>query len=236
MDHLTYALSDDVAVITMNDGKANALSHALIDALHDCLDQAEEESRAVVLAGRSGMFCAGFDLGPMTAGADSARALVKAGSELNTRLILHPQPVVAACTGHALAAGALMLLSADSRIGAQGKFKIGLNEVAIGLRLPVFAVELARDRLAKRHLLGATVQARLYDPDTACEVGFLDRVEPAEVTVEAALQEASVLTKLNAKALADSKRILRGALVDQVRASLDADLADLDVSQVRIKK
>jgi enoyl-CoA hydratase len=181
------------------------------------------------------LFCAGFDLGPMTAGPDSARALVKAGSELNMRLILHPQPVVAACTGHALAAGSLVLLSVDTRIGARGKFKIGLNEVSIGLRLPIFAVELAHDRLCERHIVGATVEARLYDPERACEVGYLDRTAPADELATAALEEARNLSKLNLKALADTKRVLRGPMVERVRGTLDADLAKLDVSEVRPK-
>jgi len=233
MSNPSYSLEGDVALITMDDGKANALSHAIIDTLNETLDRAEKEARAVVLAGRPGLFCAGFDLGPMTEGAASARALVKAGSELNMRLILHPQPVVAACTGHALAAGSLLLLSVDTRIGAHGKFKIGLNEVAIGLRLPVFAVELAHDRLCERHIVGATVEARLYSPERACEVGFLDRVVPADDTIEAALNEARTLSKLNLKALADTKRVLRGPMVERVKATLDDDLANLDISEVR---
>jgi enoyl-CoA hydratase len=235
MSNLTYSLDGDVALITMDDGKANALSHAAIEALHEALDRAEKEARAVVLAGRPGLFCAGFDLGPMTEGPDSARALVKAGSELNMRVILHPQPVVAACTGHALAAGSLFLLSVDTRIGAQGKFKIGLNEVAIGLRLPIFAAELAHDRLCERHIIGATVEARLYNPDRACEVGFLDRVVPAEDTVATAMDEARTLSKLNLKALAETKRVVRGPMVEHVKATLDDDLANLDVSEVKPK-
>jgi enoyl-CoA hydratase len=236
MSLLTESRRDDVALITMDDGKVNALSHAMIDALQGALDRAERDARAVVLAGRAGFFCAGFDLGSMTAGLDSARALVEAGSELNLRLILHPQPVVAACTGHALAAGALLLLSADSRIGTQGKFKIGLNEVAIGLRLPVFAAELARDRLSKRHFLAAAVHARLYDPDGARDAGFLDRVEAAEAAVEAAVAAAQSLSELDMKSLAETKRILRGPMVERVRASLASDLASFDVSRVRTKR
>jgi enoyl-CoA hydratase len=235
MSSLTYNLDGDVALLAMDDNKANALSHPLIDAFHEALDRAEKEARAVVLAGRPGLFCAGFDLGPMTAGPDSARDLVKAGSLLNTRLILHPQPVVAACTGHALAAGSLLLLSVDTRVGAGGRFKIGLNEVAIGLRLPIFAAELARDRLCKRHLIGATIEARLFDPEGACAVGFLDRVVPADETVSTAMEEARQLAKLNLKALAETKRIVRGPMVDRVKATLDEDLRDLDASEVRPK-
>ncbi len=235
MDPLTYALEGPVAVLTMDDGKANALSHAMIDALHTALDRAESEARAVVIAGRPGRFCAGFDLEAMTAGADSARDLVKAGTLLDLRLVLHPQPVVAACTGHALAAGALVLLSADTRIGAAGDFRIGLNEVAIGLRLPIFAAELARERLSPRHLVGATVEARLCTPERAREVGFLDRTVAAAEVVPVAIEEARALSALNPAALATTKRILRGALVERVEASLNDDLANLDVSELKPK-
>ncbi|OGQ86656.1 MAG: hypothetical protein A2289_25815 [Deltaproteobacteria bacterium RIFOXYA12_FULL_58_15] len=235
MEKLTFALDGPVALVTMDDGKANVLSHGMIDALHRALDRAENEARVLVLAGRTGLFCAGFDLGPMTKGPESARDLVKAGTELTMRLLLQPQPVVAACTGHALAAGALLLLSVDTRIGSEGKFKIGLNEVSVGLRLPIFAAELARSRLSSRHLVGATVESRLYDPKTACDVGFLDSTVVVEDCIAAAVREAHKLSKLNLRALADTKKTLRGAMIEHVRRTLEADLADLNISEMQAK-
>ena len=115
----------------------------------------------------------------MTAGPSHAAALVGAGGRLLMRIYGHPQPVVLGVTGHALAAGALLTLSCDTRIGGDGPAKIGLNETAIGMGLPHFAVELAEARLASAHLLRAAVQAEIYDAPGAVEAGYLDRVVPA---------------------------------------------------------
>src|SRR5215475_2216116 len=204
-DPVRYALHERVAVLSIDDGKANALSPALIAALHAALDRAEREAAAVLLVGRPGRFSAGFDLSIMTGGLDGLRALVKAGAELLLRMYLYPRPVVVAGSGHALAAGALLLLAADLRVGARGQFKIGLNEVAIQLTLPVFAMELARDRLAKRWFTIATSQARVFDPETACEAGYFDLLAEPDALLETALAQAQRLAALPHPAFRDTK-------------------------------
>jgi enoyl-CoA hydratase len=222
-----YAQHGQVAVLQVDDGKANALSPALIGELHDGLDRAAKEAAAVLLVGRAGRFSAGFDLGVMTGGLDGLRGLVKAGADVLLRLYLYPRPVVAACTGHALAAGALLLLAADLRIGARGPFKIGLNEVAIQLTLPAFGMELARDRLAKRWFTAATTQAHIFDPDSAREAGYLDLVVDADALFETALAHAERLAALPHPAFRDTKQRERQATVDRVRRTLDDDIASL---------
>ena len=220
-----YETAGTVAVLRLDDGKANAISHQLIEEFTDALERAARDAAAVVIAGRPGRFSAGFDLGSMTASADAARTLVTEGCELLLQLYVQPQPVVVACTGHALAAGALVLLTADRRIGAAGDFKIGLNEVAIGLRLPVFAMELARDRLSKRHFTAATVLGRIYGPAEAADVGYLDAVVEPERVVEAALAEAEGLAALPRDAFSETKVLARKALVAHVRATLEEDMS-----------
>jgi enoyl-CoA hydratase len=220
-----YLRAGDVARITIDDGKANALSQAVIDAIGSALDRAEQEAGAVVLAGRPGRFSAGFDLSVMRAGIDGVRALVRSGAELSMRVYSFPRPVVVACTGHALAAGAILLMSADVRIGAAGDFKIGLNEVAIGMPVPMFAVELARDRLSRRHLTAATSLATIYDPVGACDAGYLDAVVGAERVVDAATERAGELAVLPPQSFVATRRNLRGAIAARIRDSLDADLA-----------
>ncbi|RMF25316.1 MAG: crotonase/enoyl-CoA hydratase family protein [Deltaproteobacteria bacterium] len=222
-------IEDKVAVVEMDDGKANALSPDLIAELHAALDRAEQEATATLLVGRPGRFSAGFDLARMTASAESARDLVSKGAELILRMYVHPQPLVVACTGHALAAGALLLLAADQRIGAEGNFKIGLNEVAIGLRLPIFAVELARQRLSKRHLTAATVLARVYDPQTAVDAGYLDRTVAPEALTEESLSLARALAELPLGAHRETKRALRGAMVESALAGLADDMKSMGV-------
>ena len=183
-DPVSFESSSDVAILRIDDGKVNAISPAVLDGLGAALDKAREARQAVVLAGHPGRFSAGFDLRVLGGGdRDAALSLVRGGAQMALRLARHPAPVVAACTGHTLAMGAVLLMAADTRIGARGEFKIGFNEVAIGITTPIFVLELARDRLSKRHFVRATVQAEIYTPDAAVDAGFLDRVTSADRVV-----------------------------------------------------
>ena len=222
---LSTTIEERVAVLHFDDGKANVLSHVAIDAFEAALDRAAVEAGAVCIVGREGKLCAGFDLSVMTGEPDGARELVSRGAELLMRLYMHPQPVVVAVTGHALAAGALLVLACDVRIGADVTAKIGLNETSIGMPLPQFAVELARDRLTPAAFVRATLAAEIYDPAGAVEAGYLDRVVPADEVVQAAIAEANRLSAYRAAAYARSKELLRRATVDRVQAGTAADLA-----------
>jgi enoyl-CoA hydratase len=226
---LQVTIDGPVALLHLDDGKANALTHEVIEAMHDGLDRAQAEAGAVVVAGRPGRFSAGFDLKVMGAGDKPMQDLVLAGAELLLRLYSHPQPVVAACTGHALAGGALLLLASDTRIGAEGEFKIGLNEVAIGMPLPTFAVELARDRVSSHLLTKATLQAELYDPTGAVVAGYLDWHLPPERVVDEAVVEATRLAEHRRGAVAATKSRLRGATLRRIRSTLTDDIAELSI-------
>jgi enoyl-CoA hydratase len=228
-DLVQFSLVGAVARLHFDDGKANVVSPTSLPALNAALDRAEKEAGALVLLGRDGRFSGGFDLKTMQAGADPARRLVAGGALLAARLAASPLPVVVGCGGHALAMGALLLLGADVRIGAEGDFKLGLNEVAIGLTLPDFAVELANERLSKRHLLRATTTAELYGPAAACDAGFLDRVVAAAQLEAEAMAEAARLAELPRHAFAGTKQALRGAMVERIRAGLERNLADWQV-------
>jgi len=214
------------AVLKLDDGKANALSPAVIDAVHAALDRAAD-AKALVITGRPGKFCAGFDLRVMLSGPDAARDLVGRGARLLARIYLYPRPVVLACTGHALAGGALLLTTGDTRIGASGPFKIGLNEIQAGIPLPAFGVALVRDRLAPAALTRATLHARIHSPEEAAAVGFLDRVTSPEAVLDEALAEAERLGSFSARPFAQTKERLRGPTVASFLADLDADLLAL---------
>jgi enoyl-CoA hydratase/carnithine racemase len=183
----------------------------------------------VYLVGREGRLCAGFDLSVMTGGPDAARELVAKGGNLLLRIYQHPQPVVIAVTGHALAAGALLVLACDVRIGADVPAKIGLNETSIGMPLPLFALALAEDRLATAELTRATLGAEIYDPHGAVTAGYLDRVVPAGAVVDEAVAEARRLAAYRPQAYAQTKEVLRGPTVRRVVEEGAADLARFTV-------
>ncbi|MEX2627912.1 MAG: crotonase/enoyl-CoA hydratase family protein [Ilumatobacteraceae bacterium] len=220
---------DGVAVWHLDDGKANALSADLIAALRAELAAAESDPDigAVVIHGREGRFCGGFDLEVMRGGDTAAiSGLVADGGDLVRALYGAGVPVVAACTGHALAAGALLLLGCDVRVGADIDAKVGLNEVAIGMVLPGWAVTIAVERLSRRHLQRAVADARLTPPREAPEVGFLDEVVPAEALLETAVERAAELAgSLDPNAYARTVAALRGPVLDRMAEQLASDRA-----------
>jgi enoyl-CoA hydratase len=225
-----YELQDRVAVVTIDDGKANAISHELAAGVHDALARARDEAGAVVLAGRPGRFSAGFDLATMTSSDEAARNLLTAGAELAFEVFGFPKPVVIACTGHALAMGGILLFCSDIRIGADGPFKIGLNEVAIGMPVPRFAVDLGRDRLTRAAFTRSINHAMIHDPQSAVVAGFLDRVVPSEETVAAAVAEAAELAeRLHPAGFATTRVNCRGELLAKLRHELAADVATFTV-------
>jgi enoyl-CoA hydratase len=223
---VTYALDGAVAVITIDDGKANALTHEVLDDLRGALDQAESEATAVLLVGRDGRFSAGFDLSVMTSGEEQMRALVIDGARFLVRLFTFPLPVVTACTGHALAAGALVLLASDQRIAADGAFKIGLNEVAIGMPLPQFAVDLARYRMPPSRLDSALL-GQVFAPADAAVAGYVDRVVPAADLAKEALATAQQSAQLRTGAVARTKQAARGAIAQEILDTVEADMASI---------
>jgi enoyl-CoA hydratase len=227
MSHVNFEIRDNVAIVRLDDGKANALSYALMDELDAALDRAEKEAAAVLLVGRAGRFSAGFDLAEMMAGVDRARALVSRGAQVLMRLYALPMPLVIACTGHALAGGALMLLTGDVRVAVRGPFRIGLNEVQIGMPVPVLAMELARDRLNPMHLMASTLFATVVDPEKALVAGWIDDLADPDAIVETAFGHAKKLTSLPRDAYAKTKMALRERTVRYVKETLAEDMLRL---------
>ncbi|HEY5662521.1 MAG TPA: crotonase/enoyl-CoA hydratase family protein [Ilumatobacter sp.] len=228
-DGLTIERRDRVMVLHLDDGKANALSFELIAAIRAAVLDAEADDGvgAVVIHGREGRFSGGFDLAVMYGG-DFGRtvALVADGGDLVRTFWACGVPVVAACTGHAIAAGALMLLGCDVRVGADIPAKIGLNEVAIKLVLPDWALTIAADRLSRRHVHRATANARLTTPREAVDVGFLDEVVAPDRVLERAVEVAADLAAtLDPAAYARTVAKVRGPVLDLMAAQIAADRA-----------
>lgn len=225
---LTYEATDAVAVVTMDDGRANVLSLAMQAELADALDRAQADGLAVVLAGRPGRFSGGFDLPALLAGGPDAGAMLLGGFELAHRMLAFPRPIVVACTGHAIAMGAFLLLGGDHRIGVAGAdHKITANEVAIGLTLPWAPVALCRGRLTAPAFHQAVDLATVFTPDQAVVAGFLDDVAPSGVLVERAVAKAGALATLDPAAHAATKLRSRGPLLDEVRAGIERDAVEL---------
>ncbi|MEO0440473.1 MAG: crotonase/enoyl-CoA hydratase family protein [Pseudomonadota bacterium] len=218
---ITLEIHDKVAQITFDDGKANAINPDWMTELTAAIDEAEAKAGALVLAGRQGIFSGGFDLKWLAAnGLEKSGELLDQASHLLVRLYGGPKPVVAACTGHAIAMGAFLLLACDTRIAATGDFRFGANETVNNMILPAFGIALPRARLDNRRLVSAIIQAELYAPEDALDIGYVDRlVAPADV-ISAALETAAKLGQLPGAAYAGNKRKLHQDTIDEIEAAI----------------
>lgn len=209
---VSYALNDGVATIMMDDGKANALSHAMFDELTAAFDQAEKDSAVVVLKGREGRFSGGFDLKEMYKGPDEAKALTKRGSEFAVRLLSFNTPVIGISTGHCIAMGAYIMLGCDYRIGAEGDFKIGLNETAIGLPMHRFGIELGRYKLPKNFFNRSLINGEIFNPKDAMKAGYYDRLVPTDQLDAAGAMAGQMFSQLKMNAFSYTKNASRKEL------------------------
>ena len=222
---VTVEIIDGVAVIKLDDGKANALSLPMQSAFNSALDQAQQAKLPVVITGRSGILSAGFDLKTLAASGQPAVDMLNGGIEIAIRLLSFETPVVVACGGHAIAMGVFLLQCGDYRIGVAGNFKYSANEVAIGMTMPWSTIEILRQRLTPAALSRAILLAETFTPTNGVENGLIDRVVATEAELlPTALGTAKSFSALNGAAHAASKNRLRGEVVAAIRDGLAKDL------------
>ena len=216
---------NQISFITMDDGKANAMSVDMLKGLNKALDEAELSGSVVILSGRENVLSGGFDLGVFKSG-DNAKILemLTLGAELSYRILSYPTPIIAACTGHAVAMGTFLLLCCDYRIGASGNSKFAANEVAIGLTVPYFAIEVIKQRIINKHRSKAIGLAHFFDIREALEAGFVDEIAAPDQVVATAESKAEEFLKLDLKAHNSSKLRLREPMLASLRDAINKDI------------
>lgn len=224
-----YKSEDEYALITINNGKANAISHEVIEGINKGLDQALEENKVVILTGQPGIFSAGFDLKVMTKSPEAAKELVTKGSKLSLRMLSFPKPIIIACSGHAVAKGAFLLLSVDYRIGVEGDYKICMNEVQIGMAMHHTGVAIARAKLSHTFLDRSVSNAEMFNPAVAMKAGFFDVLVSEDKLIPTAIHTAEMFSKLNAKAHAETKLKVRKPHLEALEKAIQLDLQE-DIS------
>ena len=222
-DFVRYELDGDIATVTMDDGKVNVLTREGFAELSSAFDRAQADGGVVVLRGRPGVFSAGFHLPSLLARDDSAVDLIITGFELAERVLSFPAPVLIACTGHALAMGAFLLLAGDLRIGTLGPYRIGTNEVAIGLVMPSFGIEMSRQRVTPAYFNRGVVNGEVFAPEEAVVAGLLDRAVAPEDLDTAVQDAAAQLAKLDRNVHATTKRRTRAQALAAIRAAIESD-------------
>jgi len=225
-DTISYAVDGNVARITLDDGKVNAMSLPFFDALGAALDRAEcDKPGAVVITGRPGYFSAGLDLKLMpTLAPDALRRMLLAFGRTMLRVFTFPIPTVAAVSGHAIAGGAMLAFACDLRWAADGPFRLHLNEVAIGLPLPTWAIVIAASAVPHRWHTEAILHARAYLPPDALERNLVNGVVAPDRLLDEASSAAARLGALHQAAYAASKTRLRAMAVEWALARLEPEV------------
>lgn len=223
-EFVSYQSEENYAIITIDNGKANAISHEVIDGLNLSLDKANQEDKIVILTGTTGIFSGGYDLKVMTKSPEAALELVTKGSKLSLRMLSFPMPIIIACNGHAIAKGAFLLLSSDYRIGVEGDFKIGLNEVLIGMTMHHAGIAIANSRLSEVYLNRSVNNAEIFSSKDAVKAGFLDMIVPEELLLNTAKKVAGMFAKLNKKAHSETKLKVRKPHLDELKNAIELDL------------
>jgi enoyl-CoA hydratase len=225
-DLVSYQRTGRTARVTFDDGKVNVMSPAMLQGLHDAFDRAARERAVVVLAsGRPNLFTAGFDLkvirGPS---AEDLHAMLKLGAELALKVLSFPQPVITVVEGSAFPMGAFLILASDWRIGAEGNWKIGLNEVQIGIPVPRFGLEVARQRLTPAYFSRTAMLGEMFGPAEALKAGFIDQLIPPGDIAAATEAAIAALEAAHPPSHATTKRRARAGAIGAMRAAIDEDI------------
>ena len=214
---------DGVALLRVADGKANAMSLDLCEAL-TARFAAVSSARAVVLTGTGAIFSAGVDLlRLLEGGAPYVRKFLPALSTMLATVFSHPAPVVAAINGHAIAGGCVLACAADRRLMARDGGRIGVTELLVGVPFPPAAMEIMRCATAPQFFAEAIFGGATYSPIDAVGRGWIRDLAEPEALIDRALQAANTLAALPAKAFALSKRQTRALALERMQNSeLDA--------------
>lgn len=215
-----------VREVRLNRPPANALTLEVMSALRRAIETAPQAGcRALVLSGSPGRFSGGLDV-PVLLGYDRATIgeLWREFYALLKTLAASPIPIAAAITGHAPAGGTVLGLFCDVRIMAEGDFKIGLNEVQVGLVLPPVILAALRRLVGPHQAERLAVSGRLLSPQEALTVGLVDALAPTEQVVERTIDWCDTLLALPAEAMSATRCDARKDLVACFGPNIDAEL------------
>ena len=218
----TLTTKDNISIITLDDGKANVFSPAMIEDINECLDKVPTDEGALVITGREGILSGGFDLKVISSGDMKAiHEMTLSGFRLLSRILSFPRPVIGVCTGHAIALGTFLLCCCDYRIGAKGDFMIGANEMRTNMVIPIPILELIRFRVSQRHKYRAILGAEMYSIEASVDAGLMDQAIEQEKLMEMAFQKAEDLATMGHPSYSLTKELFINDVAEKINNSLD---------------
>ena len=218
-----------VAVLRMVRGKGNAMSTEFLLALVEALENVEKSSAtAAVITGQGKIFCAGMDLAAiLEGGTPYLEGALVALSRFCERLATFPKPVVAAVNGHAIAGGCIGMLACDYRVLSQGRARVGLTELLVGVAFPTWPFEIARFAIPPEHLEAAVYTGATYLPDEALARGMVDELADAGAVVDRAVDVAEQFGEVAPEVFRHTKTQIRRSMCERVavRREIDDEVA-----------
>jgi enoyl-CoA hydratase len=228
MTKINYEIENGIAVIKMDDGKANAMDNVFFEEFSKSLDHVEtNNAKVLIFAGRPGFFSGGLDLKLVS---------ILQPKELSTfyetfaltmlRVFSLPIPTIAACTGHAIAGGAMLSFACDRRFIIDGNYKIQINEVLIGVPLPSFMLLIGGSAIPQQWQNETLLHGKAYNPKEIVARNMFDAVvKEGDDVVDYAKSEAEKLLALNLPAYAITKKRMRSSRVEEVKILLKDELS-----------
>ncbi|MCA8943583.1 MAG: enoyl-CoA hydratase/isomerase family protein [Planctomycetes bacterium] len=222
----TTETDGNTTILRLEHGKANALDLELLQAVDEQLREFEaSDQRALVVTGTGSVFCAGVDLFRLLEGGDAYLAgFLTTLNACFRRLVSIEKPIVAAVNGHAIAGGCLLAIACDLRVMAEGRGKVGVTELFVGVPFPAIGLELLRAALAPRAFQDLTLTGRLCGADEAASLGLVHEVVATDGAMPRALELAAHMGSVLPETFALTKRQMRRPLL----AALDGGLAAHD--------
>ena len=218
----TLTSKENITIITLDDGKANVFSSAMIGDINDCLDRVPTDKGALIITGREGILSGGFDLKIISSrDMKEIHKMTLSGFRLLSRILSFPRPVIGVCTGHAIALGTFLLCCCDYRIGAKGDFMIGANEMRTNMVIPIPILELIRFRVSQRHKYRAILGAEMYSIEASVDAGLMDQAIDQEKLMEMAFQKAEDLATMGHPSYSLTKELFINDVAEKINNSLD---------------
>jgi len=219
MDNLHISKDNQIATITLNRGKVNALSEELIEQLKNQFEILENDDsiRAIILTGQGKFFSFGFDIpGFLNHSKDEFRVFINKFTDLYTYMFLYPKPIVAAINGHAIAGGCMLATTCDYRIMTTGKAKISLNEIAFGSTVFAGSVELLKFCVGQRNAERILMTGSMFSAEEGEKLGLIDKISSEENVMAEAASVASSLGQREPKVFRSVKRLLRAPIAEKM--------------------
>jgi len=221
----TLKKEGNVSIITLDDGKANVFSPEMSQQIDECLDQVATEEGCLVITGKEGMFSGGLDLKIIQSGdIERIQEMSSKAFKLLARIFSFPRPVIAACSGHAVALGTFLLCCCDYRIGVKGEFMLGANEMRTNMVIPTPILELIKFRVSNTHKYRAVLGAEMYKLEDSISAGLIDEVVGQDLLMTTVTEKANDLATMGHPSYSMTKELFITEPMRKINAAMEEHL------------